>query len=267
MEQLSLDIKDGVATVTLNRPSNLNSLDHATKLGLLSVLINVAQNSQVRAVVLTGTGRGFCVGQDLNELRADLKVDADAAWDTVAAHYSPIVRLLSTMPKPVIAALNGVAAGAGAAFAFACDFRLAASSASINLAFTSIGLGADSGSTWTLPKLVGMARAKSLLMRPRSIDATVALALGLVDEVVEPEELAGRAKALALELAAGPTLAYAAIRQSLAYAASHSLDESLAMEAQMMRRTGTSNDHMTALDAFFSKEKPKFRGIDLAVNL
>jgi len=260
-DTVTLEVNNQVATVTLARPGAMNSLDQVTKQALLWALTTVSDDEDIRAVVLTGSGRAFCVGQDLNELRADLKADANAAWDTVRDHYSPIVRLIAMMPKPVIAALNGTAAGAGAAFAFACDYRLASSAAAINLAFVSIGLSADSGSTWTLPRLVGTAKAKNLLMRPRTIDATTCLDLGLVDEIVDPAALPGRAAALGAEFAAGPTLAYAAIRRALVYSASHSLDETLAQEEQFMRDTGTSQDHRAAIESFFAKQKPRFTGV------
>jgi 2-(1,2-epoxy-1,2-dihydrophenyl)acetyl-CoA isomerase len=261
MDSVTLDINEQVATVTLVRPDAMNSLNRTTKEALLAALTTVSRDDGIRAVVLTGRGRAFCVGQDLHELRADLVADADKTWDTVRHHYSPIVKLIATMPKPVIAALNGVAAGAGAAFAFACDYRLASATASVNLAFVSIGLSADSGSTWTLPRLVGTARAKSLLMRPRTIDAVTSLDLGLIDEIVDPDELPGRASALGAEFAAGPTMAYAAIRQALVYSASHSLDEALTLEEQLMRCTGTTADHREAIESFFAKETPRFRGV------
>jgi 2-(1,2-epoxy-1,2-dihydrophenyl)acetyl-CoA isomerase len=260
MGNVTLDIEGQVATVTLRRPDAMNALNRSTKEALLAVLKDVAADRRIRAVVLTGVGRAFCVGQDLHELRADLDVDGAAAWETVRDHYSPVVKLIAIMPKPVIAALNGVAAGAGAAFALACDYRLSSASASINFAFATIGLSADSGATWTLPRLVGTARAKSLLMRPGSIDAATCLGLGLVDEIVESDLLAGRAAVLAAEFAAGPTLAYAAIRQALVYSASHSLGETLALEEHFMRETGTSDDHRAAIESFFAKQRPTFRG-------
>ncbi|MFM0198002.1 enoyl-CoA hydratase-related protein [Paraburkholderia strydomiana] len=260
MENVTLDIEGQVATVTLRRPDAMNALNRSTKEALLAVLKDVSVDTSIRAVVPTGVGRAFCVGQDLSELRADLDTDGAAAWETVRDHYSPVVKLIATMPKPVIAALNGVAAGAGAAFALACDYRLSSATASINFAFASIGLSADSGATWTLPRLVGTARAKNLLMRPGSVDATACLGFGLIDEIVESDLLAGRAAALAAEFATGPTLAYAAIRQALVYSASHSLDETLALEEHLMRETGTSGDHREAIDSFLAKQKPVFRG-------
>ena len=157
----------GVATVVLDRPAAMNSMTTPTKVALLAALQDVADDAAVRCVVLTGTGRAFSVGQDLREHAQVLDSgDLSSLWSTVPTHYNPISRLLATMPKPVVAAVNGVAAGAGASFAMAADLRLVGASAGFNLAFTGIGLSADSGSTWYLPRLVGTGRAMDLLLRP-----------------------------------------------------------------------------------------------------
>ena len=251
---------EGVCTVTLNRPDAMNSLDVATKEALLGALQDAAADESVRCVVLTGTGRAFCVGQDLKEHVALLAEDPQQLWTTVARHYNPIVQLLATMDKPVIAALNGVAAGAGAAFAFAADLRYVAASAGFNLAFTGIALSCDSGTSWALPRLVGAAKAKELLYFPRTIDAQECLALGLATEVVPDEELADKVAQVARTLAAGPTLAYGAVRRAVNFSAGHPLTESLDFEDQQMTRTGTSEDHRAAVAAFLAKEKPRFSG-------
>lgn len=254
------DLTDGVATVTLNRPDAMNALNTELKVALRDTLAAAAEDAAVRAVLLTGTGRAFCVGQDLAEHAANLQGDLDAVWRTVPEHYTPIATTLATMPKPVVAAINGVAAGAGAAFAFACDFRVMADTAGLNMAFSAVGLSADSGSSWTLPRLVGIAKAKELLLQPSTVPAAQALELGLVTEVVPAEEVAGRARELAVRLAAGPTVAYGAIRRSLAYSVGHGIDESLDMERQMMELTGSTEDHREAVSAFLAKQKPDFRG-------
>jgi len=255
-----LDITDGVATVTLNRPDAMNALDIATKDLLLATLRQVAQDPAVRCLVLTGAGRAFCVGQDLREHTGLLASEDETLWSTVLEHYNPIVELLATMNKPVIAAINGVAAGAGASFAFAADLRIIVDTAGFNLAFASIALSCDSGASWTLPRLVGVARAKELLMFPRTVPATEALELGLVNQVVSSEELPDVVGGLARTLAAGPTLAYGAIRRSVAFSAGHQLSESLAQEADQMALTGSSQDHVAAVAAFLAKEKPAFQG-------
>lgn len=255
-----VDRTDGVATVTFNRPDAMNALDVATKEALLAALQDVAGDPDVRCVVLTGTGRAFCVGQDLKEHIGLLKDDAEALWHTVAEHYNPVVELIATMDKPVVAALNGVAAGAGAAFAFAADLRYVAASAGVNMAFTGIALSCDSGTSWSLPRLVGTAKAKELLLMPRTVKAQECLELGLATEVVADEELSTRVAEVARQLAAGPTLAYGAVRRAVAFSAGHALTESLAHEGEMMALTGTSQDHMLAVDAFLAKEKPRFTG-------
>jgi 2-(1,2-epoxy-1,2-dihydrophenyl)acetyl-CoA isomerase len=255
-----LDVTDGVATVTLNRPESMNALDIATKSLLLTTLRQVAQDPAVRCLVLTGAGRAFCVGQDLREHIALLGNQDESLWSTVPEHYNPIVELLSTMNKPVIAAINGVAAGAGASFAFAADLRVIVDTAGFNLAFAGIALSCDSGASWTLPRLIGVARAKELLMFPRTVPASEALELGLVNRVVSAEELPGVVDELARTLAAGPTLAYGAIRRSVAFSAGHPLSESLAQEADQMALTGSSQDHVAAVAAFLAKGKPTFQG-------
>ncbi|WP_151526118.1 enoyl-CoA hydratase/isomerase family protein [Serinicoccus kebangsaanensis] len=252
--------ESGVATLTLSRPDAMNSLDVATKEALLAALQDLASDPEVRCVVLTGSGRAFCVGQDLKEHVGLLSQDAESLWRTVAEHYNPVVELLATMDKPVVAAVNGVAAGAGAAFAFACDLRYVAESAGFNLAFTGIALSCDSGTSWSLPRLVGTARAKELLLFPRTVPAQEALDLGLATEVVPDAELAGRVAEVARRLAEGPTVAYGAVRRAIAYSAGHGLADSLAVEEQLMTRTGTSADHRAAVDAFLAKEKPGFTG-------
>lgn len=250
----------GVATVRLNRPDAMNSLDIATKEALLSALQDVAADESVRCVVLTGTGRAFCVGQDLKEHVGLLSEGADTLFTTVPDHYNPIVTLLSTMDKPVVAAVNGVAAGAGAAFAFAADLRIVADTAGFNLAFTGIALSSDSGSSFWLPRLVGVARAKELLLMPRTVRADEALELGLATQVVPADEFAAAVQEVATRLAAGPTKAYGAIRRAVEFSATHTLAESLANEAELMTSTGSTQDHRAAVDAFLAKEKPVFEG-------
>lgn len=256
-----LTARDGaVATITLNRPDSMNSLDLEAKRALLGALRAAAADAEVRAVVLTGRGRGFCVGQDLKEHVELIRADHPAPLNTVSEHYNPIVLTIAGMPKPVIAAVNGMAAGAGASFAFAADFRIAGAGAKFLMAFAKIGLSVDSGATWTLPRLIGHARAAELMLLAQPVDAARALALGMVTEVVPDEELQERAATLASDLAAGPTLAYAAIKAALAYSASHDLPTSLDNEGGHMARTGLSEDHRAAVQAFMDKTKPTFGG-------
>jgi 2-(1,2-epoxy-1,2-dihydrophenyl)acetyl-CoA isomerase len=256
-----LEVADGVATVTLNRPEAMNSLDVTTKEALLAALREVADDPAVRCVVLTGTGRAFCVGQDLKEHVEILQSGAvDSLFRTVDEHYNPIVSTIVGMSKPVIAAVNGVAAGAGASLAFACDLRVVADTAGFNLAFANIALSCDTGSSFTLQRLVGRAKALELLYFPRTVKADEALALGLAAQVVPAGELAEVVGGLAARLAAGPTVALAALRLSLTFAADHTFMESLDFESGQMTRTGQTADHAAAVAAFLAKEQPVFEG-------
>jgi 2-(1,2-epoxy-1,2-dihydrophenyl)acetyl-CoA isomerase len=256
-----LHVEDAVATITLNRPEAMNGLDVATKELLRDTVHQVADDPDVRCVVLTGSGRAFCVGQDLKEHLAGLKGEADVPLSqTVELHYNPTVLALATMAKPVIAAVNGVAAGAGASLAFAADFRILVDSAGYNTSFAGVALSCDTGSSWTLPRLVGRAKAMELLYFPRTIDAAEALELGLATQVVTAEELPQAVGTLAARLAAGPTVAFGSIRQAVAYASAHPLEESLAFEADKMALTGGTADHLAAVDAFVAQEKPVFTG-------
>jgi 2-(1,2-epoxy-1,2-dihydrophenyl)acetyl-CoA isomerase len=237
-------VADGVATIALNRPQAMNSLDVATKVALRDAVTEAAGDPAVRCVVLTGSGRAFCVGQDLKEHVGLLQSgSSDELFTTVPDHYNPIVTALATMPKPVVAALNGVAAGAGASLAFACDFRLLADTAGFNLAFSGIALSCDTGSSWTLPRLVGRAKALELATR-----------------VVPAADLSDEARQLSQRLAAGPTLAYGAIRRAVTHSAGHDFESSLAFEAEMMALTGATEDHRNAVDAFVAKQPPVFEG-------
>ncbi|HET8562196.1 MAG TPA: enoyl-CoA hydratase-related protein [Marmoricola sp.] len=255
------ELEDGVATITLDRPGAMNGLDVATKESLLSAVRRAAADEAARCVVLTGTGRAFCVGQDLKEHVQILRSsDASSLFETVERHYNPIVETLATMAKPVVAAVNGIAAGAGASLAFACDLRILAESAGFNLAFTGIGLSCDTGSSWTLPRLVGRAKAMELLYFPTTLSAKEAAELGLATKVVPDDEFEAEVAALARRLASGPTVAYGAIRRSVGHSAEHGFAESLAFESQMMTLTGATQDHRRAVDAFLAKEKPTFTG-------
>lgn len=256
-----LDVSEGVATITLNRPDAMNSLDIATKDLLVEITSRVAEDPDVRCVVLTGTGRAFCTGQDLKEHIGLLQGGgSDALFTTVDRHYNPIVTALATMEKPVVAAVNGVAAGAGASLAFACDFRVVADTAGFNLAFANVALSCDTGASYHLPLLVGRAKALELMYFPRTVKADEALELGLATSVVPADALAEEVAALARRLASGPTVALGSIRRSVVYAAGHTLDEALALESAMMQKSGATEDHSAAVAAFVAKEKPVFQG-------
>lgn len=257
---VTVDRTDGVATITLNRPQAMNALDLALKEGLLDALADVRHDPAVRAVVLTAHGKMFCVGQDLREHLALLEAGDPAPLSTVEAHYNPICSSLVTMPKPVIAAVNGMAAGAGASLTFACDFRLAAESAKFLLAFAGVGLTLDTGASWTLPRLIGSARATALALLAEPVSAAAALEMGLVNAVFPDDALAVAAHELAARLAKGPTAAYAAIKESLHVAATSTLEEALATEGRLQNALGVSADHREGTAAFVEKRQPNFTG-------
>ncbi len=255
-----LDVTGAVATITLNRPEGMNALTLEAKTALLTVLQAVAADEAVRAVVLTGTGRAFCVGQDLREHAALIAAGDPAPLSTVREHYNPVVTLIAAMPKPVIAAINGTAAGAGLGLACACDFRIGAAGSRFTTAFAGIGLTADSGLSWTLPRLVGSGRAAALLLLAEPFTTEQALEMGMLNAVVPAEQVLAAATELAVRLAAGPTAAYACIKSSLSAGATSSLVEALAKEDELQTRAGATADHAAAVESFLAKQPPVFAG-------
>ncbi|MFF1422615.1 enoyl-CoA hydratase/isomerase family protein [Streptomyces sp. NPDC058220] len=259
------EVSDGLATITINRPEAMNAMNTEAKVALRDALTDAAADSAVRAVLLTAAGdRAFCVGQDLKEhtalLEADRESGAGDTMSTVREHYNPILRAITQMPKPVVAGVNGVAAGAGFGFALAADYRIVAETAAFNTSFAGVALTADSGVSWTLPRLVGRGRATDLLLFPRSVAAPEAYELGLANRLVPTADLPAEALAVARSLAEGPTLAYAALKESLAYGAEHSLAQTLEKEDELQSRAGGSEDHTIAVRAFLAKEKPRYVG-------
>jgi 2-(1,2-epoxy-1,2-dihydrophenyl)acetyl-CoA isomerase len=249
-----------VAVITMNRPKRRNALTVELKKALLAAVGGVAADSGVRAVVLTGSGAGFCVGQDLREHAATLASGEGAQFDTVAQHYNPIVRALAGMPKPVVASINGSCVGAGLGFALACDLRVAAAGSTFATAFAAIGLTADSGLSASLVHSLGAARAAELLLLGEPFSAEQAAQWGLVRAVVPPEQVLDAALELARTLAAGPTLAYAEIKKALALGAVSPLDDVLAAEGAAQARLGRTKDHVGAVEAFLAKRRPTFEG-------
>lgn len=255
------DLTEAVGTILLNRPRAHNALTAEMKSALLAALRQAAASAEVRAVLITGAGPAFCAGQDLREHAGLLTAAQDgAAMDTVREHYNPIVLAIRSMPKPVIAAVNGVAAGAGASLALACDLRIAARGASFLMAFARVGLAADTGASWTLQRLVGAGRAAELLLLAEPLAANRALELGLVSQVVDDADLPAAASALAARLAMGPTAAYAGIKAELDYAAGHDLAAALEQEAEVQAALGRTADHLAATAAFAQKQRPTFQG-------
>ena len=246
-----------IATITLNRPEALNSLTVPMKLELLAAWRRVERDATVRAVILTGAGRAFCAGQDLRER---LQPDAAPLGVEVRERYNPIVRAMRALPKPIVGAINGVAAGAGASLAMACDIRIASSAASFALAFGRVGLVPDSGATWLLPRLVGAARAAELALLNDALPAEEALRFGLVGRVVAADALATEARSVAARLAAGAPRAIALTKRALNAAWERDLDSALEYEAHLQDMAGRTKDHAEGMAAFLEKRPPDFTG-------
>jgi 2-(1,2-epoxy-1,2-dihydrophenyl)acetyl-CoA isomerase len=245
-----------IARITLNRPDRLNSFTAAMHAELRDALDSLGD---ARVVVLTGAGRGFCAGQDLND-RAVAPGEAVDLGETVEACWNPLIRKLTSLPQPVIARVNGVAAGAGANIAIACDIVVAAKSARFIQSFSAIGLIPDSGGTWHLPRLVGQARALGLALTGEPLPAEQAADWGLIWKAVEDDALDAEVDAIATKLAALPPLGLAAIKEMIRSSWQYSLDEELERQAGAMRRLGFTNDYREGVAAFLEKREAKFTG-------
>ncbi len=251
------DVEGGIATLTLDRPEALNALTIPVKVALLDAFAKVAADPTIRAVILTGAGRAFCAGQDLAERAAP---DAPPLDVELRDRYEPIIRAMVALDRPIIAAINGVAAGAGASLALACDLRVAATSARFVLAFGRIGLVPDSGATWFLPRIVGSARAAEMALLNAPIDAEEALRVGLVSRVVPDADLLATAREMATTLAAGPPLAISATKRLLAAAWTTDLEAAFAAERAAQGELGGTRDHEEGVAAFREKRPPQFTG-------
>jgi len=259
-ECIRFEIGDGIARLTLNRPDRLNSFTAAMHEEVADALDRVARGGEARTLLLTGEGRGFCAGQDLADRAVAPGGEPVDLGESIELYYAPLIRRITSLDMPVICAVNGVAAGAGANIAFACDIVIAARGAKFIQSFANIGLIPDSGGTWALPRLVGQARALGLALTGEPLSAERAGAWGLIWKCVDDEALAAEADALAARFAAGPTAGLAATKHALRASSLKSLDAALDDERDLMRRLGRSADYAEGVAAFIEKRKPIFTG-------
>jgi 2-(1,2-epoxy-1,2-dihydrophenyl)acetyl-CoA isomerase len=260
MPSVLVSLEAGVLTLTLNRPEKLNAFNPEMHQALRRGLERAADEAEVRAVLLTGAGRGFCAGQDLSERDVSPGAAPIDLAVSLGSHYNPLVRRLRELPKPIVCAVNGVAAGAGANLALACDLVLAARSARFVQAFSRIGLIPDSGGTYFLPRLVGTARAMGLALLAESVGAEQAEQWGLIWKAVDDARLSAEATALARRLANGPTRGYGLLKKALYASSGNSLDAQLDLERDLQREAGLSEDYREGVSAFKEKREPKFGG-------
>lgn len=257
LDTVGYELSEGVLTLTLNRPDALNAFNRSMKDDLRAALKEAGRDQAVRVVVLTGAGRGFCAGQDLKEPHSD---DAPDFGAELRVRYNPLILAMRRLEKPIIGAINGVAAGAGCSLALACDVRIAAESATFIESFGRVGLAPDSGSSWFLPRLIGLAHAADMIFSAEPVDAHTAQRIGLVNRVVPAGRLVEEARMLAARLAAGSPVALALAKRALNHSLEHDLASTLEYEAQLQSVAGRSEDHQEGVAAFVEKRPPHFKG-------
>ncbi|ELY3856125.1 2-(1,2-epoxy-1,2-dihydrophenyl)acetyl-CoA isomerase PaaG [Providencia huaxiensis] len=252
--------ENGVLTITLNRPDRLNSFNDEMHRQLSDAIKLAERDETIRCLVITGAGRGFCAGQDLNDRNVSVGNETPDLGFSIETYYNPLIRRLTSLPKPIICAVNGVAAGAGAAIALAGDIVIAAKSASFIQSFCRLGLVPDSGGSWFLPQLAGHARAMGMALLGDKISAEQALQWGMIWQVTENEELSDTVNQLAMHLATQPTYGLGLIKKAIYAAATNTLDEQLDLERDLQRLGGRSEDYREGVSAFLNKREPQFKG-------
>lgn len=258
---LGYEVADGIATITFERPDVLNAFDDELGHAVLAAVTKASDDESVRCLVLTGAGRAFSSGEDLGALAEGYaRGEAAPLGNVLVDRYNPLIRAITSAPKPVLAAVNGVAAGAGASIALACDFRIASDKAKLVLAFIKVGLVPDSGGIWFLTKMVGAAKAWELCALGKPLSAEQALELHLVNRVVPADEFDGAWRSFAAKLASGPTRAFALTKRLQRAALEGSLDEQLELEGELQAEAGGSRDHLEGVQAFLGKRAPEFEG-------
>ncbi|WP_438465013.1 2-(1,2-epoxy-1,2-dihydrophenyl)acetyl-CoA isomerase PaaG [Marinomonas sp. PE14-40] len=260
LEPIILEINKGIAVLTLNRPEQLNSFNAHMHEEMRLALKRIENDASVRVLVITGAGRGFCAGQDLSDRNVAPGGDVPDLGESLELKYNPMIRKIKALPLPVICAVNGVAAGAGANIALACDIVLAAKSASFIQAFCKLGLIPDSGGTWSLPKTIGMARAKGLALLGEELPAEKAESWGLIWRAIDNESLMDETMAMALHFSEQPTKGLALIKRALHASEEQSFDAQLDLERDLQRLAGRSDDYREGVNAFIEKRPAKFTG-------
>ena len=258
MEPILYSIQDGIATITINRADSYNSFNKQTAMMLIDLLKEYEKEPRVRCIIITGSGKAFCAGQDIKEL-TDPESNIDIA-SIVAEHYNPIIELIRKIEKPIVAAVNGVAAGAGANIALTCDIVIAHESASFIQSFSKIGLIPDSGGTYFLPRLIGLQRATALMMLGDKVMAKEAQEMGMIYKAVPAEEYQDEVKKVAAKLAALPTKALGYTKCALNKSLFNELSKQLAIEEQLQTRASMTTDYAEGINAFLEKRKPEFTG-------
>jgi 2-(1,2-epoxy-1,2-dihydrophenyl)acetyl-CoA isomerase len=254
------DVQNGVMTLTLNRPERLNSFNDEMHRQLADALTQAERDETIRCLLITGAGRAFCAGQDLNDRNVDPNGDALDLGASVENFYNPLVRRLAKLPKPVIAAVNGVAAGAGATLALGCDIVIAARSVNFIMSFSRLGLVPDCGGTWFLPRVAGRARAMGLALLGDKLSAEQAQRWGMIWQVVDDETLSDTARQLAMHFASQPTFGLGLVKKALYASETNDLDAQLDMERDFQRLAGRSEDYREGVAAFLAKRQPVFKG-------
>jgi 2-(1,2-epoxy-1,2-dihydrophenyl)acetyl-CoA isomerase len=257
---IEFSVNQGLAILTLNRPDRLNSFNTDMHLEMKQVFKAIKRDSRIRCLLITGNGRGFCAGQDLSDRAVSVSDEAPDLSASIEKNYNPLIRNITGLPMPVICAVNGVAAGAGANIALACDIVLAAKSASFIQSFNKLGLVPDSGGTWMLPKLVGYARAMRLCLLGEKVKAEDALQMGMITQVCEDDQLLDEATVLGIKLAKAPTKGLGLIKRAIQASASNSLDEQLELERDLQGIAGRSADYQEGVAAFMGKREPNYKG-------
>jgi len=259
-QNILFEIKDGIAILTLNRPDRLNSFTGEMHLEVRHALEQVASDKTIRCLLLTGAGRGFCAGQDLNDRAVAPGDEAPDLSASIQDYYNPLILALMNLQKPVVCAVNGVAAGAGANIALACDIVLAARSASFIQGFSKIGLLPDSGGTWNLPRLVGRARAMALTLLSSKVPAEKAEQWGMIWRAIDDDRLQQEALTLATHLAGQPTLGLGLSKRAINQSSCNSLEQQLQLECELQATAGRSHDYQEGVRAFLEKRAPRFKG-------